>query len=167
MTSQKTLCIIRHGKSSWAFEGISDIDRPLSERGIRNAYTMADRLLRRERIPEYMLVSPATRALHTAIIFARVLGIPFHTIKLDKGIYTGDLPDLLALLTGLNDSFNHVFIFGHNPAFTILANHFLRAQVDNIPTAGVVELEFQTGSWKEIGRECLVSEGVDYPKKKE
>ena len=80
----KSLHIVRHGKSSWDFEDISDIDRPLSPRGINNAYLMSKKLSERKVVPDLFLTSPANRALYTSIIFARILKFPYEKIKFDK-----------------------------------------------------------------------------------
>ena len=37
----KTLYIVRHAKSSWEYDGIKDIDRPLKKRGINDAYLVS------------------------------------------------------------------------------------------------------------------------------
>ena len=67
---KRQLFIVRHGKSSWESE-VRDIDRPLTERGVRNSYEMAERLLRAGLVPEKIYSSNGVRALHTAVIMAR------------------------------------------------------------------------------------------------
>ena len=37
----KTLYIVRHAKSSWEYPSVKDIDRPLKERGINDAYLIS------------------------------------------------------------------------------------------------------------------------------
>ncbi|MCK5170441.1 MAG: histidine phosphatase family protein, partial [Bacteroidales bacterium] len=73
MNSFKYLYIVRHGKSIQDYGNISDIDRPLKERGINDGYKMAERLLVQNKIPEKIISSSAVRALHSATIFARTL----------------------------------------------------------------------------------------------
>ena len=92
----KSLHIIRHGKSSWDFEGISDIDRPLSPRGINNAYLMAKKLSERKVVPDLFMTSPANRALYTAIIFSRVMKFPYEKIVIED---FGHLEILRLILT--------------------------------------------------------------------
>ena len=82
--TMKTLFIVRHGKSSWDYETVKDIDRPLGERGIHDAEKVAGRLRKSGRKPELMISSPATRALHTATIFQRILEIPDKNFKIDS-----------------------------------------------------------------------------------
>ena len=67
----RRLYIIRHGKSSWDHPGLEDIDRPLANRGIRNAGDMAGRLQQAGLIPQLIYSSPASRALNTAMLMSK------------------------------------------------------------------------------------------------
>lgn len=163
--SKKNLHIVRHGKSSWDFENISDIDRPLSPRGINNAYLMAKKLSERKVSPDLFITSPANRALYTSIIFSRVLKFPYENIRISDSIYMGYTDDLLDLIRSQDNALSTIFIFGHNPAFTALANQLMDHYLDNIPTAGVVSLSFETGEWEQIGRKAPASDFFDYPKR--
>ncbi len=87
MQEYKELYIVRHGKSTQDYGNVSDIDRPLKERGVNDGYAMAKRLLSKNKIPELILTSPAVRALHSATIFARTFNSPFEKIVLNKDIY--------------------------------------------------------------------------------
>jgi phosphohistidine phosphatase len=161
----KSLHIVRHGKSSWDFEDISDIDRPLSPRGINNAYLMAKKLSERKVVPDLFLTSPANRALYTSIIFARVLKLPYEKIIIEDNIYMGYNEDLIDLIRGQEATLSHILIFGHNPAFTSLANHLMDHYLDNIPTSGVVSLSYKIDSWEEIGKVKPEKDFFDYPKR--
>ena len=61
----KTLYIVRHAKSSWEYESIKDIDRPLKKRGINDAHLMSNLLVKKINRPDLLLSSSANRALHT------------------------------------------------------------------------------------------------------
>jgi phosphohistidine phosphatase len=161
----KQLYIVRHAKSTWDYEGISDIDRPLSIRGITDAGTMAGKMKSQGSVPSLLLSSPACRAFHTATIFARVLKVPCEELIIAEKFYQGSMTEILTILEKVDDRHSSVMIFGHNPDFTLLANHFLKHQVDNIPTAGVVTLNFSSVSWKELKKLKPESERIDFPKK--
>ena len=163
--TKKILHIVRHGKSSWDFEDISDIDRPLSTRGINNAYLMAKKLAERNVKPDLLISSPANRALYTATIFARVMKLPYDRLHIEDRIYMGYTDDILDLIHKQDDTHNEILIFGHKPAFTSLANHLVSDPIDNIPTAGVVSLTFKTGTWTEISRKRATQDFFDYPKR--
>ncbi len=163
--SEKTLHIVRHGKSSWDYENISDIDRPLSPRGINNAYLMAKKLSERKVVPDRFITSPANRALYTSIIFSRVLKFPYEKIQISDSIYMGYTDDLLELVKSQDKSVSNLLIFGHNPAFTAMANQLMDNYLDNIPTAGIVSLTYSIESWAEIGKTSPSKDFFDYPKR--
>jgi phosphohistidine phosphatase len=163
--SSKTLHIVRHGKSSWDFENISDIDRPLSTRGINNAYLMAKKLSERKVKPGLLISSPANRALYTALIFSRVMKLPYEKVRIEDLIYMGYTNDILELLGQQDNELSDILIFGHNPTFTSLANQLMTSNIDNIPTAGIVSLTFSADSWEDIRNMKASSDFFDYPRR--
>ena len=163
MAEEKTLFIVRHGKSTWDYPAVSDIDRPLKDRGIKDAYDMADRILKIGIMPDVIISSPAVRALHTAIIFSRVLQLPPDEIIINQDLYLAEYDEILSVITATDNSRKSLMIFGHNPGFTELANHLSGLNIDNVPTTGLVQLTFTTESWKGISRKCLSSEFFDSP----
>jgi phosphohistidine phosphatase len=166
MANNKALYIVRHGKSSWDYDNISDIDRPLIERGIRNCYEMANRLKMLDIEPGLMISSPANRAIHTALIFSRVLEYPTDQLIINEKIYHSVVYDNIDIIKNTDKEIQSLFIFGHNPTFTDLANHFVKNKIDNIPTTGIVTLKFTCDSWKKIMSKTVEFENFDYPKKK-
>ncbi len=161
----KTLHIVRHGKSSWDFENISDIDRPLSPRGINNAYMMAKKLSERKTKPDLFITSPANRALYTTIIFARVLKFPYEKIRISESIYMGYTDNLIELIQKQDKSVSTILIFGHNPTFTALANQLMDHNLDNIPTSGIVSLDFEIETWEQLSTKPPKNYFFDYPKR--
>jgi len=162
--NMKRLFIVRHGKSSWDYDSVKDLDRPLKERGISDGYIMAERLVKRELKPELIISSPGIRALHSAVIFHRVLKMPPESINIDPDLYLADEDEILKLLYGLNDKVNSVMIFGHNPGFTDFTNYISNLNLMNIPTTGIAILDFEIGKWNELERGKLVKEYFDFPR---
>jgi phosphohistidine phosphatase len=147
----KQLTLIRHAKSSWASgHGTRDIDRPLNHRGERDAPRMATHLRQQGFLPDLMLSSPATRAATTAEEIARGIGYDVDNILWKDQIYAAMVSELLELITTVNAEISHVAMVGHNPAFTELANLLQPHPIDNIPTCGVVMIQFDVGDWSEI-----------------
>lgn len=144
----KTVYLIRHGKSSWAEEGLDDKERPLKRRGERDAKLMAKVLRKKEIHPDYVVSSPANRALSTAGIFAKRLHFDEKKIAVSNLLYFEGTASMLKVIRELDDRHNLVFIFGHNPDFTEFANRFSSEPVDNVPTCGIVGIEFKIESWK-------------------
>lgn len=161
----KQLFIVRHGKSDWSDPELRDIDRPLKNRGVRNAYDMAGFLKEKGVKPEIMISSPAARALNTASIFFRVLEMEPDELIVDERLYHASPGEIMEIITGVPDTFQSIMIFGHNPSFTQLANVFLTEHIYNIPTAGVVFLDFAMNKWQEISKTKPVDHFFEYPKK--
>lgn len=147
----KTLIIIRHGKSSWAYPDLEDFYRPLKPRGINNAFTIGEELLNKDVFPDLILSSPAIRAMNTAIIIARKLDFPLQRIRVNESIYEASTFHLLNLIRNVEDSNNTLMIFGHNPSFTSLVNQLQDEPLYNLPTCGVFSIELPIDSWTEIG----------------
>jgi len=162
---KRQLFIIRHGKSSWENEGLDDIDRPLSDRGVRNAKMMAVRLRDMGLVPKLIYTSPASRALNTALIMNRVWGLEPSLVQIHDELYMAYLKEISRVVEQAPDDTSSLAIFGHNPSFTMFANHFLKVPLDNLPTAGVVVLTFESDSWKRIGRDQVSASYVDFPKR--
>ncbi|MBL7111446.1 MAG: histidine phosphatase family protein [Bacteroidales bacterium] len=160
----KILHIARHAKSSWDYEDISDIDRPLNPRGINNAYLMARRFTEKNQLPDLLIASPANRALHTAVIYARVLKLSWDKIVMNENIYMGYAEEIIQIIKSADNKHDSIMLFGHNPTFTVLANHFLKDQIDNIPTAGIVSITFKENEWEKIGNAAPQKVYFDYPK---
>jgi phosphohistidine phosphatase len=162
---ERRLLIIRHGKSSWEEEGLNDTGRPLADRGIKSAELMARRLMKAGMIPELVYSSPAKRALDTALIMVRLWELVPSALEIHEELYMADPSEIGEVVGGVPDKVTCLAIFGHNPSFTIFANRFLSDPIDNLPTAGVVGVTFDSKSWKRISRENVSGTFVDCPKK--
>jgi phosphohistidine phosphatase len=167
MKQLKVLHVVRHAKSAWDDDGVADIDRPLKSRGIKNAYEISRRLKLSDLVPQKIISSPADRALHTAVIFARVFDYPMTELEISSVLYATSTEKILDLIRNLSDTYQSIMIFGHNPDSTDLVNHFIKSPVDNIPTAGVATLKFNSASWKEIHRRNLDQHIFNFPNKEE
>ncbi len=163
----KYLYLIRHAKSSWDYPELSDFDRPLNKRGKNNAPEMGLRLAAKKLEPDAIISSPANRAISTARAIAKALDYPKENIIEDEGIYHAGMRQLVSVVKGLDDSYKRVCMVGHNPSFTDLANQLKEADyhIDNIPTAGVVAIEFPVNQWSDITNHSGRLLFFDYPKK--
>lgn len=163
--SIKTLVITRHAKSSWDYDTVEDFDRPLKESGIKNAYLVAETLRKKKLTFDVIYTSPANRAIHTAIIFARVLKVDVQKINIIEQFYSESDSDIIQFIKAIPDNYTKVLIVGHNPVFTDLANRFLKQRITNLPTAGAVLLEMDCDSWSQIGTVSVVKDNLFFPKK--
>lgn len=160
----KSLLLIRHAKSDWGDPGLEDFDRPLNDRGKRDAPVMAHRLLDKRIRIDAFIASPAKRAAKTARIIAEEM-----KFKKDKIIYKPDLylagPEVFFTVIENTDKENEcIAVFSHNEGITHFANMLTDAKVDNIPTCGVFAIKIKTGKWKDFRIAEKEFWFFDYPK---
>ncbi|MDX2136128.1 MAG: histidine phosphatase family protein [Saprospiraceae bacterium] len=143
----RSLYLIRHAKSSWEHPGLRDFERPLNNRGLRDAPLMAALMKNLGVVPDLLISSPARRAWSTACIFAEAYGLPFSDIQQAPDLYECRPQDVLKVVSGLPEAARVVLLFGHNPALTEFANRFTDDPIDNIPTCGVVRIDSVAPDW--------------------
>ena len=144
----KTLLLLRHAKSSWDDASITDFDRPLARRGLRDAPRMGRALGERGRAPDLVISSPAARARQTVELFLQASG---HVIapQFDGRIYGASPAELMQIIRALPDSAGCVLLAGHNPGFEYLASS-LTAKHVQMPTAALACIELPAEKWEEL-----------------
>jgi phosphohistidine phosphatase len=157
----KRLVIIRHAKSSWGNALLEDFDRPLNERGKKDAPLMAKRFKEKKILPDLMITSPAKRANSTCKKFAKIFEVDKKNIWKEPKLYHASENVILKLTKEIDEQNNVVFIFGHNPGLTNFVNYASNLEIDNIPTTGIVVLE--VSNWKKLGKEKAKAVYFDYP----
>ncbi|MFN3345212.1 MAG: SixA phosphatase family protein [Chloroherpetonaceae bacterium] len=161
----KSLYLIRHAKSSWDYPDLTDFERPLNKRGLRDAPFMGMILREKQIAPELFLSSPAKRTLTTAQLFANAMNYPAAQIVTEPRIYEASRQTLLDVIQSLPDTLNSVAVFCHNPAITDLANFLSDKRVDNVPTCGIFSVSLDSPSWRSLGEGKCVFNFFLYPKK--
>ena len=159
----KQLYIIRHAKSSWKNLTLDDFDRGLNKRGKKDAPFMGHKLKQKNTLPDIIISSPAKRAKTTAQIIAKEIGFS-KDIEFNHNIYEANINTLHKIITSIDDKNNIVFLFGHNPYLNELVENYINFY-DNIPTCGVVKIEFDSKSWKDINSSNAKFILFDYPKR--
>ncbi|MEJ1296439.1 MAG: NUDIX domain-containing protein [Candidatus Sedimenticola sp. (ex Thyasira tokunagai)] len=130
----RELLLLRHGKSDW-MTGDDDYHRPLKDRGKRGAQRIGVWLQQQNLIPDFVITSPAERALITAQKCSKVMGIGAKHIHNDKRIYLADTHDLLATLANCPNDAHRVMLVGHNPGLELLLSYLADEQPE-IPSDG-------------------------------
>jgi phosphohistidine phosphatase len=161
----KTLLIVRHAKSSWDNADTSDIDRPLNDRGKRDAPAMAQRIINTGLAIDRFVCSPAKRARQTAEYFVNAYGKKDKDIRFVPELYHASTATFKEVVSKLDDSDATVILFSHNPGITAFVNLLTDTiRVDNMPTCAVFAVKGDTAHWQDFfaaKRELLF---FDYPK---
>jgi len=160
----KTLILVRHAKSSWDQDGLSDSERPLNERGKKDAPEMASRLHKRGLKIDAFVASPAERAFRTARYFAKEFDFKKDDIQVEKSLY-GALPaQFTAVVAALKDKWDTAALFSHNPGITDYVNTLCDVHTDNMPTCGVFAVQANVDSWENFAAAEKSFLFFDYPK---
>jgi phosphohistidine phosphatase len=162
----KRLLLLRHAKAVPATELLADIDRPLAERGERDACRIGERLRRQQLHPTLILTSPAARALRTAQLVAEAIDYARDAIALDRGLYLAEPAATVEIIAAQNDATKTLIVVGHNPGLTELAHRLLPTfEVDDLPTCAVVGLDYvDAAGWRGIANASAELCYYDYPK---
>jgi phosphohistidine phosphatase len=161
----KQLILVRHAKSSWRDASLDDHERPLNARGLRNAPDMGARLARRGFAPQLVVASTARRALDTAELLARALDYPVARIEPMAELYACEPRDWLRCIHALPADADRVLMIGHNPEITAVCNMLAPLRLDNVPTCGMLWLEYEGDDWRAIGHQDAARYDFDYPKR--
>lgn len=142
----RTLILLRHGKSDWS-TGEDDFDRPLKKRG-KNASGLAGKWLHsHEQIPDFVISSPARRAMQTAEISCGTMGVSKQDVYKRKHIYLATPEDLLYVLEDCPKEARRVMLVGHNPGLEELLYYLVNGRLTIpedgkiMPTATIAVLE--------------------------
>jgi phosphohistidine phosphatase len=156
----KKLFLIRHAKSDWTNPELIDIERYLNERGYNNANMMAARL---NLTPDLIITSPAIRAISTALIFARHLKYNVNKICIKQELYESSVRDYLNVISAIDNTYNTVLIFAHNPTISDITQHLTQTLPTELPTCAIAGISFDVTDWKKAKMGNLFI--LDYPKK--
>jgi phosphohistidine phosphatase len=160
----KKLFLIRHAKSDWSDNTLKDFDRGLNARGLKDAPFMGKLLKDKNIIPDLIISSPALRTKLTIEILLKEMTLEQEIIY-DESIYEAPFLNLKKVVDMIDDQFNIVYLVGHNPGLCDFANYLCNESFENIPTCGIVELDFNTNFWSDISKENSKLISFEYPKK--
>jgi phosphohistidine phosphatase len=160
----KQLLVIRHAKSSWDSANLKDFDRPLNQRGERDAPYMAKQVLNRGIKIDAFVSSPAARTLETCKYFVGAFGENVESIITVPSMYQAADVGFLKTVCGFDDKYTTVALFGHNTGLTDFVNELTTVRVDNVPTCGIYALKINIDRWKDFKNGEKKFWFFDYPK---
>jgi phosphohistidine phosphatase len=107
----KTLHLLRHAKSDWSDERLSDHERPLNKRGRKARETVAKHVAKWH--VDLVVCSTAQRARETAEPVVAALGCK---VRYDDALYGASPRELLDVVRVLPSDLRVVMLVGHNPS---------------------------------------------------
>ncbi|WP_452230180.1 MULTISPECIES: SixA phosphatase family protein [unclassified Lacinutrix] len=145
----KKITIIRHAKSSWEHR-VTDFERPLKKRGLEDAFLVSFYAKNKIIIPDVILSSDANRARSTAAIFIKTLNFQEVDFQTNNKLYDFSGNDLIQVINNCDNNVDHLMIFGHNFAITSFVNTYGSVLYDNVPTSGLVSIDFNIDTWQNL-----------------
>ncbi|MFI5621095.1 SixA phosphatase family protein [Streptomyces sp. NPDC051567] len=153
--TSRRIVLLRHAKADWP--EVSDHDRPLAERGRKDAPAAGLKLAETGIVFDLALCSTATRTRETWKLAVQELPYRPRTVY-EERLYEASPGELVALLNETSDEVADLLVIGHNPGTHALADLLSgRAEGDGLarmnrsgfPTAALAVVSF-TGSWKSL-----------------
>ena len=148
----KTLILVRHAKSSHSMGFSNDFDRPLNDRGFRDAAEMGRKLFKKETRIDQFVSSPAARAKTTAELFVAEFDRKLKEILFVPSLYHANPDTFFEVVRGLDDQYNNIALFSHNPGITDFASSLSSTHIDNMPTGSVFAVTAPIDSWKDFSK---------------
>jgi phosphohistidine phosphatase len=153
--STRTVVLLRHAKADWP--EVPDHERPLAERGRKDAPAVGRRFTDDGIRPDLALCSTAARTRETWKLAAHELEHRPRTVY-EERLYEATLGELIALINETPDEIGSLLLVGHNPGMHALTDALTgsadgdalaRMNRAGFPTAAFAVLTF-TGSWKSV-----------------
>lgn len=145
----KRLLVMRHAKSDWT-HAVPDHERPLNDRGARNAPVVGKALAAMGAAPDHVLTSTAVRAATTVELAAEAGGWEC-AIERRPGLYGASAHGTLEELLDVDDRHETVMVVGHQPTWGMLVFDLTGARAQ-IRTATVAGIDLGIASWAQAPR---------------
>ena len=144
----KTLLVLRHAKSSWNDPALDDHERPLNERGRRDAPRMGELAQEYGLRPDVVISSDAVRARLTAEAVAEAAGYAGE-ILLDQRLYIASPAEIILVLRTMREDAETIMIVGHNPGLEELVER-LTGERQDMPTAALAQIGLPIDRWRDL-----------------
>ncbi len=127
-----------------------DHARRLTDAGRQEARDAGKRLTREAGRPQRILTSPAARAHGTAAVIAEAVGLAGEKVFIEDALYLAEADSFLNVLRRLPNAVGAVFVVGHNPGISHLANVLTGREFRSMRTSNFVGLELDIDSWMDL-----------------
>jgi phosphohistidine phosphatase len=144
----KKLIILRHSKSSWNNPELSDFDRPLNNRGNKNAEMMSIKLSHKIDQVDMLMSSSSERTKSTSYYFKKK--IKFSNEVFADELYHASSERIISIIEKIKPNINSLLILGHNPGLTEIINVLTNYRLYNLPTTGIVIIKLNIKLWNQI-----------------
>ena len=149
----KTLLLMRHAKSSWKDESLSDLERPLKKRGVKDTKRIAKVIKENNLTPDVIIFSPAVRTKETVKVLKKELDFDGKEIVADA-LYMGEPQAFIDALKEVNNKHNTVLVVAHNPGLEAYLQ-IIGGDIEAVPTGGLGYLVLVLEDWNNISLDTM------------
>ena len=158
--NKKQLLLLRHAQAENIDALKIDADRPLTKTGKKNAFNIGKYLQKEVDQIDKVICSPTKRTKQTL----ENLNINCKNSEFIPSIYGSQTNTLFKLIQSQKKSIMTLLLIGHNPSVTQLTSFFYGKYISEIPTCGLIKIEFNVKSWVDISDKTKTSFKYHYPK---
>jgi len=149
----KNLLLMRHGKSSWKDDSLSDHERPLKKRGRKDTKAIAKVIKKKDLIPDVILSSSATRARETVEILTEELKYK-NDVTYSDDLYMAEPENIISALRSLDNDVRSAMVVGHNPGLEAYLQ-IIDGEIEALPTAGLGNMVLVIDDWKDLSLDTM------------
>jgi phosphohistidine phosphatase len=162
----RELWLLRHAEAK-KDRVMNDFDRPLKHHGRRDALKIGGWMREHNWYPQYLVCSPANRAVSTAVIVCQQLGMDGSAINQDERLYFQGPEQIKTILANIPKHLQSALLVGHNPDFEglligLLGSAIAAVSGDVFPTATLVRLAMPD-AWNDLKVGCASLLDITYP----
>ncbi len=134
----------------------------MNSRGKTDAPIMSSYLSTRVDMIDFLHCSSSVRTYETSKYF--IERINFINIEYDESLYHSSSLEIMNNIKYYDEQYNSAMIIAHNPGLTNFVNQITNIMLDNLPTTGLVEINFDCEKWADISQENSTVIDIKFPK---
>lgn len=157
------LYLLRHARTMEKESFQTDRERELSTLGLQNSTRMGIYLANKKTTFDYIVSSPAARAVKTAHLIAEQIKYDTEQVFQNEEIYEASVRTLLTVVNNLKDEWKKVLLVGHNPSISYLAEYITGAEIGNVTTCGLVHVSSKKAKWSDLAERTCDLKDYTYP----
>ena len=156
------ISLVRHAKSDWNHDNLSDFERPLNNRGLNDIKLMYRHLNTNDN--PIWLSSSAFRTYQTSVLLAKKIGYELDKITFQEQLYHANAHTILSTINSISQDKSHLILVGHNNGISDFANRLCGVDHIAMPTCSIIEAVIEVNSWKEVSFGNAYLKAFNYPK---
>ena len=160
---QLDLYLLRHARTLEKEVSQTDQERELATVGLQNSTRMGIYMAQNKFLFNYIVSSPAVRAVQTAHLVAEQIKYDTEKIFLNEEIYEASVRTLLNVINNFKDEWKSVLLVGHNPSVTYLAEYITGAEIGHVTTCGLLHMVIRGNKWSAVGEKSSELKSYIYP----